>query len=80
MPIDIDMIKEFIRMNLKDIRRVEDVAASLNIPADTLRKRFKRKERIPLSHFIQCEKIEKIKSKLLETGEKCLTICLDVGW
>jgi AraC-like DNA-binding protein len=59
---------------------VEDVAKRLNVPADTLRKRFVRKERMPLSRFILCEKIERIKSQLLETDEKCLTICLGVGW
>lgn len=80
MPIDIDMIKEFIRTNLKDVRGVEDMADKFSLSPETLRKEFLRKEKKSLRVFLEKARIDKMK-KLLETSDiRCFEVCFEAGF
>lgn len=59
---------------------VVPLADDLKVPAETLRKQFRRREGIPISKFIRLMKVENAKKLLTETDKYCFEICYEVGF
>ena len=78
--MDTEHVKSFIERNLKRVSGVEPLAADLNIPVETLRKKFREAEGIPISKYITLTKVEHAKKLLKETEKYCFEICFEVGF
>lgn len=78
--MDTEHVKKYIKRNVKRVYGVAPLAADLEIPAETLRKQFRRREGIPISRFIRLVKVEIAKKLLAETDKYCFEICYEVGF
>lgn len=79
MAINVDIVKSFVEENLRGIHTLEDVATGLGVSLESLKKEFLRKERMGLSEYISILRVEKMKEKLVQSEDKCMIICLDLG-
>lgn len=73
-------VKLYIERNARSVTTVVPLAAKLEIPVETLRKQFRRREGIPISRFITLMKVEKAKELLAETDKFCFEICFEAGF
>lgn len=78
--MDTNQVKEYIERNAGKLCGVVPLANDLRIPAETLRKQFRRREGIPISRFIRRIKVENAKRLLAETDKYCFEICFEVGF
>ena len=79
MPIDIQQVKMLVTNNRSRIRSVKEIAYTMNVSAETLRKCFRRIEHEPLSAFITRERLKEMKRLLLKTNLCCCEICYQLG-
>ena len=79
MATDINYVKSYIMEHLLEIKTLKEVAAKLNISAETLRKDFLRKENTLISEFITNQRIAKMKYLLETTELRCFEICFMFG-
>ena len=80
MPIDVNLVKEYIHQNLYQLHTISDVAATLHVSPETLRKTFLRETQKTLSQFILNKRLEFIKKRLLETDLLCFQIIYESGF
>ena len=79
MPIDIDQVKKMVTSNLSQTRSIKEIAYTMNVSIETLRKDFRRKEHEPLSIFITRERLKEMKRLLLKTDLCCYEVCYQLG-
>ena len=79
MPIDIQEVKTLVTNNLSQMRSVKEIANTLSVSVETLRKCFRRKEHEPLSDFLTRERLNEMKRLLLNTNLRCCEICFHLG-
>lgn len=79
MAIDIDRVKSYIEEHILEFKTLKEVAAKLDISAETLRKDFLRKENVLISDFISNQRIAKMKYLLETTELRCFEICFMFG-
>jgi YesN/AraC family two-component response regulator len=79
MPIDIQEVKTFVTNNLSHMRSVKEIANTMSVSVETLRKCFRRKEHEPLSDFLTRERLNEMKWLLLKTNLRCCEICFHLG-
>jgi AraC-like DNA-binding protein len=79
MATDINYVKSYILEHLLELKTLKEVAAKLNISAETLRKDFLRKENTLISEFITNQRIAKMKYLLETTELRCFEICFMFG-
>ncbi|MGO9481261.1 MAG: helix-turn-helix domain-containing protein [Candidatus Kryptoniota bacterium] len=77
--IDIDRLKHQIAGDLKGASCLKQLCTRISASKETLRKEFRKKEGMPISHFIAQVRIERMKSLLSKTGLSCKEICCEVG-
>jgi transcriptional regulator GlxA family with amidase domain len=80
MPIDIKHAKHYIHQNISKLHTISDVATSLNVSPETLRKTFLRETHETLAHFILNQRLEFIKKHLRETDLLCFEIIYKAGF
>jgi len=78
--VDIHEVKEYINQNLRTVHRLDDVASHFKVSPETLRKQFRRKERISFSNYVTKTRVEEMKQRLANSNEYCFEICFDVGF
>ncbi|MDD8019049.1 MAG: hypothetical protein PHP42_11790 [Bacteroidota bacterium] len=74
-----DKIKKIIDFHLSEVKTVSDVAALLNVPLETLRKKFFREEKIHLCDYVIQRKVQLMRECLIIDDEPCYLICYTVG-
>ena len=79
MPLDVSAVAGALRMHLQEVKTVADLARILDIPKDSLRKKFKAKTGSTLHPEIVRVKIDKAKRLLATTNLRCFEICNLVG-
>ena len=79
MPIDIQEVKTIVTNNLSHMRSVKEIANTMSVSIETLRKCFRRKEHEPLSAFLTRERLKEMKRLLLKTNLRCCEICFHLG-
>ena len=79
MTTDIHHVKSYIREHILELKTLKEIAARLNVCAETLRKEFLRSENIVISDFISDERIGKMKQLLETTDLRCFEICYMFG-
>jgi AraC-like DNA-binding protein len=80
MSINLARVKDLIDENICHIHSIKQVAQILDMPVETLRKDFVRRERIPLSRYIVSVRISKAMSLLKATTRTCSEVCYSVGF
>lgn len=80
MRMPMERIKEFIELNLHEIRTVEEIGKKLKLSNETLRKEFRRTEGITISDYLRMRRISRMKLLLLETNLCCFEVCFEVGF
>jgi two-component system response regulator YesN len=80
MATNIELVKKTIKSNLRDLKKVEDVAQLLGASTETLRKDFIREEKIPLSDYIRLKRVETMSELLTGTRMPCYLIGFEVGF
>jgi AraC-like DNA-binding protein len=68
-------IKKYLEFHLSDITTVGDLARHLQVSPETLRKNFRRTERISLGQYILKLKVEVMKEYLVIGDDPCNWIC-----
>lgn len=68
-------VKKYLEFHLSDITTVADLARHLKVSAETLRKNFRRTERISLGQYILKLKVEVMKEYLVIGDDPCNWIC-----
>ena len=72
--------KRYLQNHLEQIHSIEDLANALNFAPETLRKKFRHEEAIPLAAYIARTKLEHVQHLLQTTDGTCSEICWAVGW
>jgi AraC-like DNA-binding protein len=80
MAINIGLVKTFVNEHIGTVHSIEEIARSLHVSAETLRKQFRREERIPLSKFVTMTRVKRAKKLLCRTDLKCFEVCYSVGF
>ena len=80
MPINISLIRKYVRQNLKRVHTISDVAFQFEMSAETLRKTFRRKGGESLSEYIIAEKLKYVKKQLVDTDLFCFEILYEAGF
>lgn len=75
----IEDVKLMVDLHLTEASTISAVAAMMNIPSETLRKKFFRKEGIHLNEYIYRRKVQAMKELLLISDEPCYVVCYNVG-
>jgi two-component system response regulator YesN len=76
----IEKTKSYIKLNVKEVHAVEDVAIALNVSGETLRKEFRKREGISIGKFIKRSQVEIVKNLLANSGQCCKEILYEVGF
>lgn len=76
----IDRVTSYIRENIAEIDRVEEVAKIVDISHETLRKRFRREQGIPIGEYIRQTRIDEAQRLLIETDDPVYVVCWKVGF
>ncbi len=76
----VEHAKKIISQEYRFIKGVDEVAQEINVPFETLRKAFVRKENITLSQYLRIVRIEQAKLMLSKTRKTCYEVCCEVGF
>lgn len=68
-------IKKYLEYHLSRISTVDDLSRMVGIKSNTLRKNFRRHEKMPLGDFIDRMKVEVMKEFLVIGDDPCNWIC-----
>ncbi len=68
-----------VDLHLTEASTISGVATMVNIPSETLRKKFFRKEGVHLNVYIHRRKVQAMKELLLISDEPCYVVCYNVG-
>lgn len=80
MAIDISVIKEMLKKDPRNVRRLDDLASRLMIHPETLRKALWRNWQLNFSDLWNDAAEEKMKELLLTMDDQCKYISLQVGF
>ena len=80
MSIDTERVKTYIEEHIDELRVIGDVARSLDVSEETLRKTFRRRGGMSLSAFMAATRVERAKQLLHDTDLRCFEICDRVGF
>lgn len=80
MPIEISLVKRYVRQDIKYVRTVADVASHFRISEETLRKSFRRTGGQPLSEYILGVRLALVKRLLASTELYCFEIVYRAGF
>lgn len=75
-----DQVTNYVDANLEKIRGPEDVAIALQVPYETLRKQFRRRERRTLGAYVTECRVAHAQVLLKTTDLTCYQICDEVGF
>jgi len=76
----IDQVTSHIRENIAEINRAEEIAEIVDVSYETLRKRFRREQGIPIGEYIRQTRIDEARRLLIETNDPVYVICWKVGF
>jgi two-component system response regulator YesN len=76
----IDQVTSHIQENIGEIDTAEEVAAVVEVSYETLRKRFRREQGMPLGKYIRQARIEEARRLLIETDDPVYVVCRKVGY
>ena len=72
--MDIEDVKRYIEGNLKSVCGLSSISSRYKVSTETLRKEFRRTEKIPISQFISAARIEQAKNLLGHTDMSCFEV------
>lgn len=76
----IERVISYVEENLGDIDRVREVAEVVDVSYETLRKRFRREEGVPIGKYIRLTRIDEARRLLIETDDPVHVVCRKVGF
>lgn len=76
----IERVTTYIEEHLDEIENPKELADILDVSHETLRKRFRREEGMPLGKYIRQTRIDKARQLLLKTEEPVYVVCWKVGF
>ena len=76
----IERVTSHIDENIGDIDTAEEVAAVVDVPYESLRKRFRREVERPLGTYIRQARIDDARRLLVETDDPVYVVCRKVGY
>lgn len=74
-----EKVLEYVASHIFTLKKISDVAEGLNVSYETLRKKFLKREKVSLAHYILQWKVRYMEEALLATDYPCKVICYDVG-
>ena len=80
MAVNTTDVKNFVDLNIKEVKTIHCVSERLKMSYDTLRKSFLKTERIPLADYITQKKVQAMKELLLMADHPCFYICYEYGY
>lgn len=75
-----DSVKLMVDLHLANAKTIFDVAKLVQMPSETLRKKFLREEGIHLNDYIHHRKVQAMKELLLISDHPCFAVCYTVGF
>lgn len=75
-----DRVTSYVEDNIGEIDTAREVAEIVNVSYETLRKRFRREQGIPLGEYIRQTRIDEARRLLIETDDPVYVICWKVGF